>query len=284
MPHFWLYPLLAAPAVKVALLLGVSPLWGFVALHAMLLGALCALVLARPAPIWTSLLLLSPLMWWIDKPSPDVLLVSCLAGAMLLWTTRPTVSLILLGVGASQNPGLVLVAALFAAWGSIERPARLMCRRWQTGVLGAALLIALPAAYYLWRLGIPSPLTAATITRWPGLFDALFPFSDVSVGLVFRYPPFVVAVLVAADVAGMAGTLEASRALHRHHGAGRADPAVGRRATGQPESRRQPRSQSVCAVADAARAAVAAAGRHEHEPRDATCRPRARSWCRRPGR
>ena len=198
LPHFWLYPLLAAPAVKVALLLGVSPLWGFVGLHAMLLGALCALVLARPAPIWTSLLLLSPLVWWIDKPSPDLLLVSCLAGAMLLWTTRPTVSLLLLGVGASQNPGLVLVAALFAAWGSIERPARLMCRRWQIGVLGAALLIALPAAYYLWRLGIPSPLTAATITRWPGLFDALFPFSDVSVGLVVRYPPFVVAVLVAA--------------------------------------------------------------------------------------
>ena len=120
-----------------------------------------------------------------------MLLVSCLAGAMLLWTTRPAVSLILLGVGASQNPGLVLVAALFAAWGSIERPARLMCRRWQTGVLVAALLIALPPAYYLWRLGIPSPLTAATVTRWPGLFDALFPFTDVSVGLVFRYPPFV---------------------------------------------------------------------------------------------
>lgn len=198
MPHFWLYPLLAAPAVKAALVMGVSPLWGFVALHVALLGALAGLVLSRPAPIWTSLLLLSPLVWWLDKPSTDVLLVACLAGAMLLWTTRPAISMVLLGVGASQNPGLVLVAALFAVWGSIERPARLMCKRWQTGVLVAALLITLPPAYYLWRLGIPSPLTASTATRWPGLSDALFPFTDVSVGLVFRYPPFVVAVLVAA--------------------------------------------------------------------------------------
>lgn len=198
LPHFWLYPLLAAPAVRVALTLGVSPLWGFVALHAVLFGLLAALILSRPAPVWASLLLLSPFMWWLDKPSPDALLVACLAGAMLLWTTRPAVSLILLGIGASQNPGLVLVAALFAAWGSIERPARLMCRRWQAGVLIAALLITVPPAYYLWRLGIPSPLTASTVTRWPGLFDALFPFTDVSVGLVFRFPPFVLAVVTAA--------------------------------------------------------------------------------------
>ncbi len=196
-PHFWLYPLLAAPWVWLALACGVSPLWGFVMLHALLLAGLTALILARPAPVWTSLLLLSPLMWWVDKPSADLLLVSCLAGALLLWTTRPDVSLVLLGAGASQNPGLVLVAALFAAWGSIERPARLMCRRWQTGALLAALLITLPPAYYLWRLGIPSPLTASTITRWPGLFDALFPITDVSVGLLFRFPPFALAVVMA---------------------------------------------------------------------------------------
>lgn len=198
MPHFWLYPLLATPAVMAAQQAGVSPLWGFVALHACLLAALTALVLTRPAPVWTSLLLLSPLIWWVDKPSTDLLLVTCLAGAMLLWTTRPAVSLVLLGVGASQNPGLVLVAALFAAWGSIERPARLMCRRWQSGLLVTALLIASPPAYYLWRLGIPSPLSASTVTRWPGLFDALFPMTDVSVGLIVRYPPFVIAVVVAA--------------------------------------------------------------------------------------
>ncbi len=197
-PHFWLYPLMAAPLVKVALLSGVSPLWGFVALHAALLVALAALSLSRPAPVWTSLLLLSPIVWWIDKPSTDVLLVACLGGAMLLWTARPAVSLGLLGLGASQNPGLVLVAALFAAWGSIERPARLMCRRWQASLTVAALLIVLPPAYYLWRLGIPSPLAASTVTRWPGLLDALFPLTDVTMGLLVRYPPYVLAVMTAA--------------------------------------------------------------------------------------
>jgi len=60
---------------------------------------LAALVRGRPAPVWTSLLLLSPFVWWLDKPSPDALLVACLAGAMLLWTTRPAVSLVLLAGG-----------------------------------------------------------------------------------------------------------------------------------------------------------------------------------------
>ncbi len=197
-PHFWLYPLLAAPAVHGALLAGASPLWGFVALHVALLAALALLMLRRPAPVWTSLLLISPLVWWIDKPSTDLLLVCCLAGAMLLWSTRPAVTLMLLGVAGSQNPGFVLVAALFAAWGSIERPARLLCRRWRTGLLVAAALVVASPAYYLWRLGIPSPLTASTAARWPGLVDALFPLTDVSMGLIARYPPYVLAVLVAA--------------------------------------------------------------------------------------
>ena len=197
-PHFWLYPLLATPFVKVALLAGVSPLWGFVALHVVLMGALIGLIVTGPAPTWTALLVLSPLVWWLDKPSTDLMLVSCLAGAMLLWTTRPGVALVLLGVGASQNPGLILVVALFAAWGSIERPARLLCRRWRTGLLVAALLTILPPAYYLWRLGIPSPLAASTATRWPGMVDALFPLTDVTMGLIVRYPPYVLAVIVAA--------------------------------------------------------------------------------------
>lgn len=197
LPHFWLYPLLATPFVAGTLVLGASPLWGFVALHVVLLGSLIGLIVTRPAPTWTSLLLLSPLVWWIDKPSTDVLLVVCLSGAMLLWTSRPAVALVLLGIGASQNPGLVLVVALFAAWGSIERPARLMCPRWRLGALIAALLVALPPAYYLWRLGIPSPLAATTATRWPGLMDALFPIIDVNMGLVVRFPPFVIAVLIA---------------------------------------------------------------------------------------
>ncbi len=196
-PHFWLYPLLAAPAVKVALLLDVSPLWGFVAIHVALLAGLVTLIVRRPAPVWTSLLVISPLVWWLDKPSADLLLVVCLGGAMLLWTTRAAGALVLLGVAASQNPGFVLVAALFAAWGSIERPARLMCRRWRAGLLIAALLIAVSPAYYLWRIAIPSPLTASTAARWPGLLDALFPLTDVSMGLIVRYPPYVLAVVVA---------------------------------------------------------------------------------------
>ena len=197
LPHFWLYPLLATPFVKAALLAGVSPLWGFVALHIVLLGALVALIVTSPAPTWTSLLVISPIVWWIDKPSTDLLLVACLGGAMLLWTTHAAIALVLLGAAASQNPGFILVVALFAAWGSIERPARLMSPQWRAGLLVAALLTLLPPIYYLWRLGIPSPLAASTATRWPGLVDVFFPLTDVTMGLIVRYPPYVVACVAA---------------------------------------------------------------------------------------
>ena len=68
---------------------------------------------------------------WIDKPSADVLIFTSVAAGLLLWPTRPSVALVLLALAASQNPGFLLIVALFAVWGSIERPARLLCRRWR---------------------------------------------------------------------------------------------------------------------------------------------------------
>jgi hypothetical protein len=198
LPHFWLYALLAVPFVWLTQVAGTSPLWAFVALHAVLLGTLAWLIAASRAASWTAILLLGPIVWWIDKPSADVLIFVSLAGALLLWPRRPGVALMLLGVAAGQNIGFILVLSLFAVWGSIERPARLMCPRWRLALAVATALALASPVYYVWRLGVPSPLTAYAPTRFPGLLDLLFPFTDVNMGVITRFPPFVFAVGTAA--------------------------------------------------------------------------------------
>lgn len=197
MPHFWLYAALAVPGIWVTQAAGIDPLWAFVALNALLLVALAGAVAVTGGAAWTALLLLGPIVWWIDKPSADVLLYTSVASALLLWPRWPSVALVLLAVAACQNPAFILVVALFAVWGSIERPARLLCPRWRTALALATLMTLLSPAYYLWHLGIPSPLTAAAPRRFPGVLELLFPLTDVNMGLVARYPPFVLAVGVA---------------------------------------------------------------------------------------
>ena len=199
LPHFWLYPLLAAPAVKVALLLGVSPLWGFVGLaRAAARGA----VRARPRTARPGLDVVAaaepPRV--VDRQAITRHVARELPGRRDAAVDDPSD-----GVadparrrcqpepGAGAGRGAVCRVGLDRAARAPDVPP-LADRASSAPPCSSRCL----PAYYLWRLGIPSPLTAATITRWPGLFDALFPFSDVSVGLVVRYPPFVVAVLVAA--------------------------------------------------------------------------------------
>lgn len=197
MPHFWLYAAASVPLVWLAQVLEVNPLWAFVALNVLLLTGLALAISVTGGATWTALLVLGPIVWWADKPSADVLIFTSVAAGLLLWGAHASVALVLLAVAASQNPGFLLVVALFAVWGSIERPARLLCPRWRTGLVVAAMLTLAAPAYYLWRLGIPSPLTAYAPTRFPGLLELFFPFTDVNMGLVARFPPFVLAVLTA---------------------------------------------------------------------------------------
>ncbi len=196
-PHFWLYAATSVPLVWLTQVLSINPLWAFTILNVLLLVGLALVVSTTGGAPWTALLVLSPIVWWVDKPSADVLIYTAVAAGLLLWASRPSVALVLLAVAASQNPGFLLVVALFAVWGSIERPARLLCPRWRTGLVVAALLTLAAPTYYLWRLGIPSPLTVYAPTRFPGLLELFFPFTDINMGLVARFPPFVLAVVSA---------------------------------------------------------------------------------------
>jgi hypothetical protein len=196
-PHFWLYALTSVPVVWMTSLAGADPLWAFVVVNTLLLGGLALVITVTGGASWTALLLLSPIVWWIDKPSADVLIFVSLGAGLLFWPSRPSLALVLMAVAGSQNPAFVLTTGLFAVWGSIERPSRLLCRRWRAALALAAVLTVIGPAYYIWHLGLPSPLTAYAPTHFPGLLDLFFPITDVNMGLGMRFPPFVLAIVTA---------------------------------------------------------------------------------------
>ena len=51
--------------------------------------------------------------------------------------------------------------------------------------------------YYLSRLGRLSPLTSYAAASWPSLTSLLFPLADVNMGVLVRYPPVAIVVMVA---------------------------------------------------------------------------------------
>ena len=203
MPHMWLYPLLSVPFVWIARLTSVGDPWGLVWLNVSMVAGLLWLAARRGAGPWTLTLFASPLVWWLDKPLADLLIACAVGGATLLWP-HP-VSIVLLGLAAAQNPALAVVAVVFTVAAVVAEPSRLRsrcvgrwCRRWASPAQAAA------PAYYFWRLGRFSPLTLWTATAyWPPLASLMFPLLDVNMGVVPRFPPGAVAVIVA--IAGRRG-------------------------------------------------------------------------------
>ena len=196
MPHMWLYPLLSVPFVWIARIAGGGDPWGLVALNVSMVAGLLWLAARRGAGPWTLTLFASPLVWWLDKPLADLLIACAVGGATLLWP-HPA-SIVLLGLAAAQNPALAVVAVVFTVAAVVADPSRLRSRAWIATVVVGVICAGVAPVYYFWRLGRFSPLTLWTGTAyWPTLATLLFPLLDVNMGVVPRFPPGAVAVLVA---------------------------------------------------------------------------------------
>ena len=55
--------------------------------------------------------------------------------------------------------------------------------------------------YYLSRLDRLSPLTSYAAASWPSLTSLLFPLADVNMGVLLRFPPVALVVMVALAAA-----------------------------------------------------------------------------------
>ncbi len=191
-PHFWLYPLLAAPAVRVADWFRLSPNYGFTALNITLLLAAFAVAVKRLHPAFVLLLFVSPIVWWTDKAHTEVFTFSLLIVAFSLANERLMVSLLALAVASTQNPPFALLIPVIA-WCHRSRLA--LTRRWiVTGAAVSALALVHPL-YYLWRLGRATLLIDRSELFVPGLTGLTAVLIDPNIGLFWAFPAWPVVVL-----------------------------------------------------------------------------------------
>jgi hypothetical protein len=114
----WFYALAAAPFARAFETLGRDPQSGFTALNLLLLAGAAVLLVRRVSTIAAVLLAGGPILWWIDKPHPEVFLFASITAAFVLIRTAPWLAILALGFASAQEPAIVpaLVAALvFAA-------------------------------------------------------------------------------------------------------------------------------------------------------------------------
>jgi hypothetical protein len=183
--HFWAYPLLAAPFVAAVAALGGPALAGFTVLNVLLLVGAAAVIVRQCGAGAVALLFAGPLLWWIDKPHPEVLFVSMLAAALALAPERPDVALLLAAVPAVQNPAFLpaLAVATAWAWSRLPRaPRLLLCT-----VVAWAIASANPL-YYLRHLGRAAPLKQTLMPHVPGPAEIWVLLGDSNLGLVPAWP------------------------------------------------------------------------------------------------
>lgn len=202
-PHFWMYPLLAAPFVAVTDTAGIHPVRAFTLLNLLLTAGVCALLLTRTGAGPVAVLFAALMLWWIDKAHAEVFFSALVAGALLLRATRPGAALVLLGVAAAQGP----VLAVLLAGCAVEAVARHgTTRPVAGGALAGAVIAALHPLYYLWRLGTMSPLPDTVTAHLPPLRALVTPLTDLNLGVVWFAP-----VLCVLTLAGLAVALRRRR-------------------------------------------------------------------------
>jgi hypothetical protein len=198
--HFWFYPLLAAPFVRLAHSIGLHPNFGFAALNVLLLLVTTWVLLRRLDVASVLLLVGGPIIWWTDKAHTEVFTFSMLAIGLTLLRDAPWWTMVALGAAATQNPPFVVVLGLTLAWAvAVER--RRDVRVWAGAAAGAGLALLHPLYYYS-RLGLWSPLRLAVLPHWPGMAELTSVLWDPNLGILVFAPIFTLALIV--GVVGLA--------------------------------------------------------------------------------
>lgn len=191
--HFWAYPAVVAPVLRLFQDTGVTREWAFATVNVLLLALSFGLV-ARAAPAWLLLVVfVSPILWWTDKVHSEVFTFSLLAVG-LGRPDLPRLSFLSLGLAAAQNPP-VLAVALCNAFTTMGRAPAEARRRLVAWFMVSMLLAAMHPVYYWLRLRLFSPLTDDV--RITGIEPMGYVLWDPNVGLLWNYPFAFAAVLIA---------------------------------------------------------------------------------------
>ncbi len=198
--HFWGYPLATLPVRFALSWAGVSSLMApQVTNGLMLVGAIGLALFASPLPEWSrrgiaALTLLSPALWFVLWPHPEVFSFS-LTTAALVWrgADRRSLAVLAAALASTQNPPLLLLA-LALAGEAIWDVWRAKAPAGRVAAAAVALVPALvPSLFSLWQFGTPSVLSrgAASVANL-SVARTLELVFDPNLGLL-PYAPVVVA-------------------------------------------------------------------------------------------
>jgi hypothetical protein len=190
--HFWFYPLLAAPFVRLAEAVGAHPNYGFAALNVLLLLVATWVVSRRLDAASVLLLVSGPILWWLDKAHTEVFTFSLLAVGLALLKDSPWWTMVAFGAAATQNPPFIAALFLALAWALLVQRRRDL-RVWGGAAAGIALALLHPL-YYALRLGIWSPLRPAVVPHWPRVAELTAVLWDPNLGILVFAPVFTLAV------------------------------------------------------------------------------------------
>lgn len=197
--HFWMYPLLASPFVAVANALDVPDTFGFAAFNILLLTFVLGVVLTRKGAVAGVVLLVSPLLWWLDKPHTELFIVGMLLLALLWRHDRPLLGLAAMAFAMSQNIAFGPVFGLYAVAVVLEhRGALWSSTARRLALVGVAAVALVHPLYYEWRLGSYDPTTASLDQglRIPSVTRLVTPLVDPYAGLLMWWPFLVVLAVV----------------------------------------------------------------------------------------
>lgn len=193
--HFWAYPLLAAPFVRLAEAASLPRGVGFTVANLLLLGAALAFVARTTRPAVALAMLASPLVWFVSKAQVEIFTVALLAIAICLIVGGDALLAgLAVAVAATQN--LPLAVGIGLCWllalaehlrRRASEPANSSNLRRSLAIVAATIVVvALHPAYYLWRLGVVTPqeLNNGFGIRLPGWERYLAVLVDPGIGLL----------------------------------------------------------------------------------------------------
>lgn len=198
LPHFWLYSAAAAPFVVLAGIVGLHANYGFAALNAALLFLAAVVISRRVSLPLATLMLASPIVWWVDKAHSDAATFALLSIGFALIQERPWLAAAAVGAAAAQNPAIALIWPAVVLAGVLVERSRWRDRRLWGGVAAGLALLLLHPLYYEARLGVPTPILGWTERHVPGPWEMSRFLIDPNIGLFFGFPMSLAVVAVAA--------------------------------------------------------------------------------------
>ena len=199
--HFFLYPLVVAPAVVVADAIGAHPHWAFTVVNAMLL-AVALFVAARHAPLAACVAgFVSPIVWWVDKAHTEAFLFAAVAVAALSFRSQPALAMIAFAFAGAQNAALGVTYPIFVVLSAAAKWRGGINTTWYAAAVGGALLVVSPFVYTWSRLGRWSLMVDYAQRAVPSAGGLAAFIVEPNIGILPNAPVYLVGLVVAVWLA-----------------------------------------------------------------------------------